>query len=137
MVLHFVSNYEGCPICNIQGFVIFVFTTLTKTSKRHLSQSLWKVHGKRSGFPLFLVLLDVYVEVLNTSVTHPRMLLVEHPTYINFHITWTLFAGGSFIVIHINLTSSNINIKQIADFSKSGNDIQYLMQKYFLFYANK
>jgi hypothetical protein len=29
-----------------------------------------------------VVLLDIYVEVINRSVTHPWMLLTEHPSYL-------------------------------------------------------
>lgn len=58
--------------------------------------------------PLIISAFDIYVEVVNESVTHPRMLLVEH-----YVISWYLRPSVFITPLNIGLPSvpacSNLN----------------------------
>jgi len=56
--------------------------TLTQMSKGHLFQSLWQLHGKIEG-------LFVYVQVRNTSVTCPLILL--HILHMSVYTSCCMF----------------------------------------------
>jgi len=62
--------------------VTFVYITSQQTSNRLLSQSLWWLHGEIEGL-LIVTSLDIFVKVINLSVTYPQMLLIEKPVYMN------------------------------------------------------
>jgi len=48
-----------------------------------MSQSLWRLHGETEGLSsLFRVPLDAHVGVTDMNGTHPRILLAEHPVYM-------------------------------------------------------
>jgi hypothetical protein len=51
-------------------------TDMTSPICVHFMHFMQRKHNKHVC-PLFLVLLDIYVEVINTSVTHPRRYLLN------------------------------------------------------------